>query len=49
MEIYIITVSNPRDRDLILGFSSSTLRLTYTEAAAIEEPALNTKGKGCSI
>ena len=34
MEIYITTVSNPRDRDLILGLSSGTLRLTYTEATA---------------
>jgi hypothetical protein len=34
MEIYITTVSNPnpRDRDLILGLSSGTLGLTYTEA-----------------
>jgi hypothetical protein len=34
MEIYIITVSSPKDRDLILGLSSGTPRLTYSEDTA---------------
>jgi hypothetical protein len=39
MEIYIITISSPKDRDLILGLSSGTLRLTYSEDTATEEAA----------
>jgi hypothetical protein len=34
MEIYIITATNPRDRDLILGYISGTIRLRYTEETA---------------
>jgi hypothetical protein len=31
MEMYIITVSSPKDRDLSLGLCSGTTRLTYSE------------------
>jgi hypothetical protein len=34
MEIYITTATNPRDRDLILGYISGTTRLRYTEETA---------------
>ena len=34
MEIYIITVTTSRDRDLILGHIRGTVRLKYTEATA---------------
>jgi hypothetical protein len=45
IEIYITTVSNPRDRDLILGLTSGTPRLTYTEETA-RGPSLRYGRKG---
>jgi hypothetical protein len=34
MEMYIITVSSPKDRDLILGHGSGSIRLTFSEETA---------------
>ena len=34
MEIYIATVSGPKDRDLILGLCDGTIKLTYSEETA---------------
>jgi hypothetical protein len=34
MELFIISVSSPKDRDLILGLVAGAIKLTYTEATA---------------